>query len=97
MSENEGKVSLEDYLLTEVVSFPNMTLEELEEECNRMIIRNQQISRFYDGLRYGTLTKGEFDEFTDCLFETGYEPDEYIEEMQHNVGLLLNSGTLYEW
>lgn len=97
IEEEEEFPSLEDYLLTEVISLPGMTLDELREECDRMIIRNQQISKFYDGLRYGTLSKGEFEEFTDCLFETGYEPDEYIEEMQHNVGLLLKSGEFYAW
>lgn len=95
--EEEEAPSLEDFLLTEVVSLPGMTLEELKDECDRMIIRNRQISRFYDALRHGTLTKGEFNEFTDCLFETGYEPDEYIGEMQHNVGLLLNLGEFYAW
>lgn len=97
MHNFENPPSLEDYLLTEVVNLPNMSLQELWKECEKMMVRNQQISKFYDALRFGTLTKGDFEEFTDCLQETGYEPDDYIEEMQHNVGLLLTSGNYYVW
>ena len=89
--------SLEDYLLTEVIMVPNMCIEELQHECRLMMQRNSAISKFYDGLRYGTLDKGEFEEFTDTLFETGYEPDEYLQEMQQNVGILLKSGELYDY
>lgn len=90
-------VSLEDLLLTEVVYLPGLSLEDLEVEIDRMMVRNSQISKFYDGLKQGTLTKGEFEEFTDCLFETGIEPNEYIEEMQHNIGSMLISGQPYDY
>ena len=89
--------SLEDYLLTEVMVLPGMCLEEIKHECRLMIQRNIAISKFYDGLRYGTLTKGDFDTFTDTLFETGYEPDDYIADMQQNVGILLATGDFYEF
>ena len=89
--------SLEDCLLTEVVYLPNMSEEELSLEIERMMVRNSEISRFYDSLKDGTLTKGEFETFTDSLFETGIEPDDYIADMQANVGRLLISGEYYEY
>lgn len=90
-------VSLEDLLLTEVVYLPGLSLEDLEVEIDQMMVRNSQISKFYDALRTGTLSKGEFETFTDCLFETGIEPDDYIEEMQSNIGSLLESGQYYDY
>ena len=89
--------SLEDYLLTEVIVLPGMSSEELRHECALMIRRNCAISKFYDSLRDGTLTQGDFEEFTDILFETGWEPDEYLQEMQQNVGILLRTGEFYDY
>lgn len=89
--------SLEDYLLTEVVYLPNMSYEEIELEIDKMMIRNSEIGRFYEALKNGTLSKGEFETFTDCLFETGIEPDDYINEMQANIGTLITSGQYYDY
>ena len=97
MRKQVAAVSLEDLLLTEVVYLPGLSLDDLEAEIDKMLVRNSQISKFYDALRTGTLSKGEFETFTDCLFETGIEPDDYIEEMQSNIGSLLESGQYYDY
>lgn len=50
---------------------------DLDLEFDRMLERNQLIAKLENGMRKGTLSKGDFEQFEDMLAEHNINPNSY--------------------
>lgn len=64
-----------DFFLTEACFYSDFNSNDFEKEISFMQARNTAISMFYARLMEGTLSKGDIEEFGDCLNDYWVDPD----------------------
>lgn len=82
-------------MLTEASALEDFDLKDNEAEIERMFVRNQYISRYYEHIKNGTLPPGFVEELCDCLAENWVDPYEWWENTERNIQLVIATPEFY--